>query len=519
MDKRYQVFVSSTYTDLVEERKEATQAILKCNCFPAGMELFPASNKQQWDVIKHVIDDSDFYLLILAGRYGSLGKNDVGEKLSYTEMEFDYALSHGKPIIAMIHRNPENLPAKLTEKTKLNIERLNKFRKKAMDGRMVAFWENKDQLNGEIVRSLHDIMANTPEAIGWIKANTINSPNQAEEKANLKSISVEEIYDKFEKAKTNQEKISLIDDLQYSIQKQCFENDDFVKKFGALVDSNQPTSVICDALDLIPYNLEPKINKKIIEFLDIKKLFMAQCKEGSICDFKMVEHLIRLLSKTHTYSFEYSDPLLKGLKQGRCSQQQEVLYVNYIAQSGLYSVTQKAGKQLLQYVLKELDNDKRVISIRHLSKLLVSCCDTENSYGIVYNTFMRSDLIIQKEILENIFDFYDCDFFMEDPKIQKKLFDICDIVFSWNDDQITAELLLYCLFCRTYDVFVKDEIFAKLDEFNNDVFYIFFWNLRMGEFGRGGNECYELDDSEKEKIVEIIKRRKHPREVKLLEQY
>ena len=96
MDKRYQVFVSSTYNDLIDERKEATQAILKCNCFPAGMELFPASNKKQWNVIKQVIDDSDFYLLILAGRYGSLGVDDFGTKVGYTEMEFDYALSKGK---------------------------------------------------------------------------------------------------------------------------------------------------------------------------------------------------------------------------------------------------------------------------------------------------------------------------------------------------------------------------------------------------------------------------------------
>ena len=63
---KYQVFVSSTYVDLIEERKEITQAILEANCIPAGMELFPASNKSQWDFIKKVIYDSDFYLVILA---------------------------------------------------------------------------------------------------------------------------------------------------------------------------------------------------------------------------------------------------------------------------------------------------------------------------------------------------------------------------------------------------------------------------------------------------------------------
>ena len=44
MDKRYQVFVSSTFEDLQEERKEVMQALLELDCIPAGMELFPAAN-------------------------------------------------------------------------------------------------------------------------------------------------------------------------------------------------------------------------------------------------------------------------------------------------------------------------------------------------------------------------------------------------------------------------------------------------------------------------------------------
>lgn len=40
MDKRFQVFVSSTYEDLQEERREVMQALLELDCIPAGMELF-----------------------------------------------------------------------------------------------------------------------------------------------------------------------------------------------------------------------------------------------------------------------------------------------------------------------------------------------------------------------------------------------------------------------------------------------------------------------------------------------
>ncbi len=74
MDKRYQVFVNSTYTDLMEERNEVMQALLELNCMPAGMELFPAANEDQWNWIKRVIDESDYYVVIVAGRYGSVSE-------------------------------------------------------------------------------------------------------------------------------------------------------------------------------------------------------------------------------------------------------------------------------------------------------------------------------------------------------------------------------------------------------------------------------------------------------------
>jgi hypothetical protein len=57
--------------DLLEERKEVIQALLELDCIPVGMELFPASDDDQWSFIKSVIDDCDYYVLILAGRYGS----------------------------------------------------------------------------------------------------------------------------------------------------------------------------------------------------------------------------------------------------------------------------------------------------------------------------------------------------------------------------------------------------------------------------------------------------------------
>ena len=55
MDKRYQVFVSSTYVDLTDERQAVIQTLLEMDCIPAGMELFPASDDEQWSLIKRAL--------------------------------------------------------------------------------------------------------------------------------------------------------------------------------------------------------------------------------------------------------------------------------------------------------------------------------------------------------------------------------------------------------------------------------------------------------------------------------
>ena len=99
LKKKLQVFISSTYSDLIEERQSAVSAILKAGHIPAGMELFTAGDKSQMKTIEKWIDESDVYMLILSGRYGSV-ENTTG--VSYTELEYDYASQQGKPLFAVV---------------------------------------------------------------------------------------------------------------------------------------------------------------------------------------------------------------------------------------------------------------------------------------------------------------------------------------------------------------------------------------------------------------------------------
>lgn len=172
--KRYQVFVSSTYEDLVEERREVMQALLESGCIPAGMELFPAADDGAWTLIKRVIDESDYYLLILAGRYGSIHSDGVG----YTEMEYRYALEIGKPIVSFLIRDIQKLPVRKTDQDQKKLERLAAFQVLAKE-KLVRYWETPAELGGLVSRSI-EVLKEMKPAIGWIRGNLPGSAASTE---------------------------------------------------------------------------------------------------------------------------------------------------------------------------------------------------------------------------------------------------------------------------------------------------------------------------------------------------
>ena len=64
MEKKYQIFISSTYKDLIEARSKVRDAILSMMHFPVGMEMFNAADEEQWEIIQETIDSSDYYPFI-----------------------------------------------------------------------------------------------------------------------------------------------------------------------------------------------------------------------------------------------------------------------------------------------------------------------------------------------------------------------------------------------------------------------------------------------------------------------
>jgi len=194
MDKKYQVFVSSTYKDLEEERSEVIQVLLESDCIPVGMELFPASDEEQSAFIKGIIDECDYYIIILGGRYGSCDKDGIG----YTEKEFLHANEQNIPILAFIHEKPEDIPGKKLEKDPVLQKKYEDFRKTLQDGRMVKYWTNKEALGVIVSRSITNSKKTHPRT-GWVKADKVVDENTFAEMLKLKN-KIEELENQIEKS-------------------------------------------------------------------------------------------------------------------------------------------------------------------------------------------------------------------------------------------------------------------------------------------------------------------------------
>lgn len=161
---KYQVFVSSTFKDLVQERETIMMSLLSSKYIPCGMELFSSSSASQFEYIKRMMDLCDYYVLILAGRYGEIGSNG----LSYTEMEYNYAKEKNIPILAFLHKHPENIPIKYSEKESNKQKKLDIFRERVRNERIYRQWETPEELSMAVISSLIEEQEMNPRP-GWIR--------------------------------------------------------------------------------------------------------------------------------------------------------------------------------------------------------------------------------------------------------------------------------------------------------------------------------------------------------------
>lgn len=177
MHKKLQVFISSTFTDLQEERQAAVEAVLNSGHIPAGMELFKSGDQSQKETIKRWIEESDVYMLILGGRYGSI-EEESGK--SYTHWEYDYAGELGKPRFAVVI-SESYLDKKISILGKNALERENPGKyedfKKDVLSKISKFYSDIKDIKLTVLESLKEFERDESLS-GWISGKNIQNQQE-----------------------------------------------------------------------------------------------------------------------------------------------------------------------------------------------------------------------------------------------------------------------------------------------------------------------------------------------------
>jgi len=140
------------------------------------MELFPAADDDSWELIKRFIAGCDYYVVIVRGRYGSVG--DAGK--SYTQMEYDYAVEAGLPVLAFLHGDPGKIVADKTEDTNEGKAALENFREKIKAARHAKHWSFSKELPGLVALGMSSLMKIKPR-VGWVRADQAADESAAQE--------------------------------------------------------------------------------------------------------------------------------------------------------------------------------------------------------------------------------------------------------------------------------------------------------------------------------------------------
>jgi hypothetical protein len=168
MKIKYQIFVSSTYEDLRDERELVIKAILEMGHIPVGMEMFSAGDEEQWKLIQRQIEDCDYYVVIAAHRYGSMDG-----PTSYTEKEHDYATSKGIPCLGFVISDKAEWPINKSDTDTERKSKLDFFKEKinqSLDEQR-GFIRKSFNCTNETIYSKSRCRVDKSKRISWTKCS------------------------------------------------------------------------------------------------------------------------------------------------------------------------------------------------------------------------------------------------------------------------------------------------------------------------------------------------------------
>ncbi|MFV5523291.1 DUF4062 domain-containing protein [Acinetobacter variabilis] len=121
LDKRYQVFISTSGAEMQPERIILSQTLVGMGFFSWGLEQRTPLNTA---FARRQIDDCDYVVILLGSQYGEQSVSGVG----YMHLEYIYAVTKQKPIIVFMHEDPASRDPSLHDTKPELQEKFKEFR-------------------------------------------------------------------------------------------------------------------------------------------------------------------------------------------------------------------------------------------------------------------------------------------------------------------------------------------------------------------------------------------------------
>lgn len=175
MDKKYQIFISSTYMDLREIRSIAYSTILEMGHIPVGLDIFQVSDDYSTEkYVSKYIDSSQIIIIIIGDRYGSISKSGK----SFVEEEYLYSVSKNKKVLFFINSHYR----------KVDDPNYQKFVNRILEKNLVVLWDNKDDFKIKLMSNISQVLTNYPPSIYWAKTSSAVNINGDDYLGNLQTL-------------------------------------------------------------------------------------------------------------------------------------------------------------------------------------------------------------------------------------------------------------------------------------------------------------------------------------------
>src|SRR2546421_6377169 len=143
------IFISSTYTDLIDCRERVYHVLRQMRHDVIAMEDYVAKDERPLARCLNDIAQCDLYIGILAWRYGFIPERDNPTHKSITEMELRHAINCGKPtLVFLLDVNAYWPRSKMDDCHEFC--RIENLRKELMNEYQIGFFRDSESLAAEV---------------------------------------------------------------------------------------------------------------------------------------------------------------------------------------------------------------------------------------------------------------------------------------------------------------------------------------------------------------------------------